>query len=75
VSTVSDQPTRRAPLPTNRGRRAPTAIGAAARYGADIGSVADSLIPEVVRLAQADRACIGNLANTCYRPRYDKEGR
>jgi AcrR family transcriptional regulator len=31
VSTVSDQPTRRAPLPTNRGRRTQAAIDAAAR--------------------------------------------
>jgi hypothetical protein len=75
VSTVSDQPTRSAPLPTNRDRRPLTAIDAAARCGADIGSVADSFIPEVIRLAQADRACIGNLANIFYRPRYDKEGR
>ena len=31
MSTVSDQPTRRAPLPTNRGRRTQAAIDAAAR--------------------------------------------
>jgi AcrR family transcriptional regulator len=31
VSTVSDQPTRRAPLPTNRGRRTQAAIDTAAR--------------------------------------------
>jgi AcrR family transcriptional regulator len=31
VSTVSEQPTRRAPLPTNRGRRTQAAIDAAAR--------------------------------------------
>jgi AcrR family transcriptional regulator len=31
VSTVSDQPTRRAPLPTDRGRRTQAAIDTAAR--------------------------------------------
>lgn len=31
VSTVSEQPTRRTPIPTNRGRRTQAAIGAAAR--------------------------------------------
>jgi hypothetical protein len=75
VSTVSDQPNPRAPRSTNRGCRTMINIEAAARYRADIGSVPESFVTEVLRRAQADGASTANLANIFCPPRYHKEGR
>ena len=73
--TVSDQPTPLAPRSTIRGCCTLIAIDAAARYGSDIGSVPAPFTTEVVRRAQADKACIATLANIYCRPCYNKEDR
>jgi AcrR family transcriptional regulator len=54
VSTVSEQPTRRAPLPTNRGRRTQAAIDAAARTVIARKGILATTIADIA--AEADRS-------------------
>ena len=81
MSTASDQPTHRAPLPTSRGVSQLAMINDDfAQYCAEIYSIPTCFIAQMVRRAHTDgycaddEVCIATLANIFYRAIYYKEG-